>query len=78
MLAGGCEWEERKVDRPGRLLLRCLVFQDNIVVGSSGVMGMGDMTNNKVVAQNQRCRARFKPSIGKIISAWIFMKTQPS
>lgn len=41
MLAGGCEWEERKVNRPVRLVLRCLVFQDSIVVGSSGVMGVG-------------------------------------
>ena len=32
MMVGGCEWEEIKVDRPGRLLLRCHALQDSIVV----------------------------------------------
>lgn len=33
-------WEERKVDRPRRLVLRCLVFHNKIVMGSGGVMAV--------------------------------------
>lgn len=38
-MVGGYEWKEMKVDRPGRLVLRCDVVHDSIVriVGGSGV-----------------------------------------
>ena len=46
-MVGGCEWEEMKVDRPGRLVLRCHVFQDSIVIISGKYDGVGVVSEGR-------------------------------
>ena len=48
-MAGGSGWEEMKVDRPGRLVLRCHTFQDNILVDYGKSNGVGVMSGEDVL-----------------------------